>query len=164
MAAPLGSRLAEMAEGRAVVRARPQHAFVNPHGRMHGGSASTVLDSALGCAVHSTLAPGERVATLELTVNLVRAVLPETGELLAVDTIRARGRARGGRGRPARCGRATARAASSRTAHPPASPSRPPGKGQAVAAARRGAGASRIGQWTSAAKMPRATPIHHNPS
>jgi uncharacterized protein (TIGR00369 family) len=92
MARTLAFRLVEVAEGHAVFIALPGESFLNPSGTMHGGWASSVLDSALGCAVHSTLAAGERFATLELKVNLTRAITPETGELTAVGTIVTRGR------------------------------------------------------------------------
>jgi uncharacterized protein (TIGR00369 family) len=92
MAETLDFRLLEVEDGRAVFSARPGAAFRNPHGTMHGGWASTVLDSALGCAVHSTLAPGERFATLELKVNLTRAITTGTGELVATGRIVSRGR------------------------------------------------------------------------
>jgi uncharacterized protein (TIGR00369 family) len=92
MAETLGFRLSEVAEGRAVVLARPNVAFMNPSGAIHGGWASAVLDSALGCAVHATLAPGERFATLELKVNLTRPILPDTETLSAIGTIVSRGR------------------------------------------------------------------------
>lgn len=88
----LAFRLVEVAEGHAVFRGRPDERFLNPLGTVHGGWASAVLDSALGCAVHSTLAPGERFATLELKVNLTRAITPATGDLVATGTIVTRGR------------------------------------------------------------------------
>lgn len=92
MARTLAFRLVEVGEGLAVFRARPDAAFRNPLGTMHGGWAATVLDSALGCAVHATLAPGERFATLELKVNLTRAITALTGELEATGRIVSRGR------------------------------------------------------------------------
>jgi len=46
----------------------------NPLGTVHGGIASTLLDSAMSCAVHTTLEPGAWYTTLELKVNFVRAV------------------------------------------------------------------------------------------
>lgn len=60
--------------GRAVFQGRPLARHYNPMGTVHGGWFSTLLDSAVGCAVHSTLPAGKAYTTLELKVNLVRAL------------------------------------------------------------------------------------------
>jgi uncharacterized protein (TIGR00369 family) len=71
-----------MAEhGRVVFEALPAQRFLNPLGTIHGGWFSTLLDSAMGCAVHSLLKPGHRYTTVDMTVSFVRAVLPTTGKL-----------------------------------------------------------------------------------
>ena len=72
-----------VAEGRVVFRMPPAEEHLNPLGTVHGGVLTTLLDSAMGCAVHSTLAAGTGYATLELKVNLVRPVLPDTGRIRA---------------------------------------------------------------------------------
>ncbi len=54
--------------------ARPDH--LNPMGGIHGGWYATLLDSALGCAVHTMMPPGRGYTTAELSVNLVRAINP----------------------------------------------------------------------------------------
>ena len=59
----------------------PVEYHYNPIGTVHGGLAATVLDSALACAVHSTLPAGSGYTTLELHVNLVRAIAHDTGRL-----------------------------------------------------------------------------------
>ena len=79
----LGFRLAEVAEGRAVFVVKPGEQHYNPIGVVHGGLLATVLDSALGCAVHSTLLAGVGYTTLELKVNFVRAVTEGTPPLRA---------------------------------------------------------------------------------
>ena len=79
----LGFRLAEVAEGRAVFVVKPGEQHYNPIGVVHGGLLATVLDSALGCAVHSTLPVGVGYTTLELKVNFVRAVTRDTPPLRA---------------------------------------------------------------------------------
>ncbi|MGH3725582.1 MAG: PaaI family thioesterase [Mycobacterium sp.] len=61
------------------LRTRPE--FANPLGTLHGGICATLLDSVMGCAVHSTLEPGIGYGTLELKVNYVRTV-PCDGERL----------------------------------------------------------------------------------
>jgi len=53
----------------------------NPIGVVHGGFAMTLLDSAMGCAVHTTLGVGEAYTTLETKVNFVRPITLETGPL-----------------------------------------------------------------------------------
>ncbi len=58
---------------------RPTAAFLNPLGTVHGGWIATLLDAAMGCAVHSTLRPGQLYTTTSMTVNYVRA-LPGDGE------------------------------------------------------------------------------------
>lgn len=71
--------LVEVGEGRVVFEARPSARFYNPMGTVHGGWISTVLDSAMGCAVHSMLKAGQAYTTVELKVNFVRPLLEQTG-------------------------------------------------------------------------------------
>ena len=85
-------QLAEAGEGRAVFRGTPDATMLNPLGSVHGGWAATLLDSALGCAVHTTLAVGESYTTVEFKVNLVRAIMPDTGEVVCEGRIVSRGR------------------------------------------------------------------------
>ena len=81
IAALLGFSPVEVEEGRAVFTVEPGEYHYNPIGTVHGGLAATVLDSALACAVHSTLPAGAGYTTLELHVNLVRAIAHDTGRL-----------------------------------------------------------------------------------
>jgi uncharacterized protein (TIGR00369 family) len=67
-----------------------EHLF-NPIGVVHGGFAMTILDSAMGCAVHTTMAVGEAYTTLEVKVNLVRPITLETGPVLCEGTVIHRG-------------------------------------------------------------------------
>lgn len=92
ISATLGFRLAEVELGRALFIGIPERAFYNPIGSVHGGWASTLLDSCMGCAVHSTLAAGQGYTTLELKVNLVRAITDTTGEVRAEGRTLATGR------------------------------------------------------------------------
>ncbi|HEY0352190.1 MAG TPA: PaaI family thioesterase [Enterovirga sp.] len=73
--------LVETEEGRVVFKGTPDEAFFNPLGTIHGGWTAGILDSAMACAVHSTLQPGQGYTTVEFKVNLVRPVLPASGEL-----------------------------------------------------------------------------------
>lgn len=66
--------LVDVAHGRAVFQGRPQRKHYNPLGSVHGGWFATLLDSALGCAVHTSLEPDRGYTTLEFKVNLVRAL------------------------------------------------------------------------------------------
>ncbi len=65
--------------GRAVFEGTPGEFHYNPIGAVHGGFAATLLDSALGCAVHTTLQPGFAYTTVELKVNYVRPLRANTG-------------------------------------------------------------------------------------
>ena len=73
--------LAEVAPGRIVFTGTPDHAFLNPMGTVHGGWIATILDSAMGCAVHSALKPGQLYTTTSMTVNYVRPLLADSGEV-----------------------------------------------------------------------------------
>ena len=88
----LGFDLVDVTEGTAAFRYRPDARHRNPLGTVHGGVAMTLLDSAAGAAVHSTLGDGSGYTTLETKVNLVRAVRPTTGPLLAEGSVVHRGR------------------------------------------------------------------------
>ena len=74
--APIGDTLdfvpIHMEPGIAVFQGRPQRRHYNPLGAVHGGWFATLLDSAVGCAVHTTLPAGRGYTTLELKVNMVR--------------------------------------------------------------------------------------------
>lgn len=66
----------EAEKGRVLWECSPPDNFLNPMGGVHGGWAMTVLDSALGCAVHSALEAGQGYTTLEVKANLTRAPKP----------------------------------------------------------------------------------------
>jgi uncharacterized protein (TIGR00369 family) len=92
IAALLGFDLAEVEEGRAVFAVTPEEFHYNPIGVVHGGLAATLLDSATGCAVQSTLAPGVLYTTLEVKVNFARPMTRDTGRVLCEATVVHRGR------------------------------------------------------------------------
>jgi uncharacterized protein (TIGR00369 family) len=77
----LGIRFAEVDRGRVVFTAQAEERFYNGTGVAHGGFAATLLDSALGCAINSTMPAGRRFTTLELKVNLTRPLTRESGVL-----------------------------------------------------------------------------------
>ncbi|GAC1604852.1 MAG: PaaI family thioesterase [Ramlibacter sp.] len=66
--------LMEVDDGRALFQGTPGPAHLNPMGGIHGGWYATLLDSALGCAVHTKMPVGRAYTTAELGVNLVRAI------------------------------------------------------------------------------------------
>ena len=83
----LGYRLTQVAEGLAVFECEPGEQHYNPIGVVHGGLAMTLLDSAMGCCVHTRLPAGTGYATLETKVNLVRAVTAKTGLIRATGRV-----------------------------------------------------------------------------
>ena len=87
----MGFRLAEVDPGRVVFVAEPGEQHFNPIGVVHGGLAATLLDSAMGAAVHSTLEHGGGYTTLETKFNLVRPMTADTGEVRAEGTVVHRG-------------------------------------------------------------------------
>ena len=88
----IGARITEVSEGRVICRSVPGLQHYNPMGVAHGGYASSLLDTAMGCAIHTLCKPGTGNMTLELKVNLVRAITAEAGELTAEGTIIHQGR------------------------------------------------------------------------
>src|SRR5687767_13225291 len=75
--------LVEVSEGNATFAVVPAEYHYNPIGVVHGGLAATLLDSAMGCAVHSTLPAGAGYTTLEIKVNFVRPITSDTGRVRA---------------------------------------------------------------------------------
>jgi uncharacterized protein (TIGR00369 family) len=73
----------ELEEGRVVFEGDPDERVYNPIGTVHGGYAATLLDSAVGCAVHSKLKAGQGYTTLELKVAYHRAMTSQTGPVRA---------------------------------------------------------------------------------
>lgn len=74
IARTLDFQLMEVGEGRAMFQGTPGGAHLNPMGTVHGGWYATLLDSALGCAVHTMLPAGRGYTTAELGINLVKAI------------------------------------------------------------------------------------------
>jgi len=79
----LGFNIAEVEKGRVVFEATPSEDAYNPLGTVHGGYLATLLDSALGCAIHTSLKPRLGYTTLELKVNYLRAMTTATGPIKA---------------------------------------------------------------------------------
>lgn len=79
--------LVEVAKGKAVFQGVPQLMHYNPLGSVHGGWYATMLDSALGCAVHTALGPGQAYTTAEFGVHIVRAASHASGPLRAIGQV-----------------------------------------------------------------------------
>jgi uncharacterized protein (TIGR00369 family) len=82
MAVLMNLSIVEAEEGRALFAGTPGEEHYNPHGSVHGGWTSSLLDTALGCAVHSMLPAGIGYTTLELHANFIRPITRETGRLM----------------------------------------------------------------------------------
>lgn len=93
----MNMEITELSEGRTVFKARPDIKFYNAIGCVHGGYISTILDSAMACAIQTKLPSRTAYTTLELKVNFIRPVLCQTGDIYA-------------EGKLIHCGRTTATA------------------------------------------------------
>lgn len=87
IAMTLGFTLREVEDGRAVFGVEPAEYHYNPIGMVHGGVAATLMDSAMGCAVHTRLPAGVGYTTLEMKVNLLRAITMDTGPVKCEGTL-----------------------------------------------------------------------------
>jgi len=85
-------RPVELEEGRVVFEGEPGEEHYNPIGVVHGGYAATLLDSALGCAVHTTLPAGVGYTSLGLEAKYVRPISRDTGRVLCEANVLYRGR------------------------------------------------------------------------
>jgi uncharacterized protein (TIGR00369 family) len=82
----------EVGDGHAVFAGDPGEEHYNPIGVVHGGYAATLLDSALGCAVHTTLPAGVGYTSLGLEAKYVRPITRDTGRVLCEAHVLYRGR------------------------------------------------------------------------
>jgi uncharacterized protein (TIGR00369 family) len=88
----LGFDLVEVDEGRVVFTAVPGPEHYNPIGMVHGGLAATLIDSAAGCAVHTTLPVGTGYTTTDVQVRFVRPITRDTGRIECIGEVVHRGR------------------------------------------------------------------------
>ncbi len=82
MAETIPMRIARVEKGDVEFKVTANKGHLNPMGGVHGGFAATALDSVTGCAVHTTLGPGESYGTVDLNVKMLRPV-PVNRELSA---------------------------------------------------------------------------------
>jgi uncharacterized protein (TIGR00369 family) len=92
MMATLAFDLVSAEEGRVEFECEPDEFMYNPIGVVHGGVAAALLDSAAGCAVHTTLPIGTSYTTLDLSLHLLRPIVRELGTIRGVGTVVNRGR------------------------------------------------------------------------
>jgi uncharacterized protein (TIGR00369 family) len=88
----LGFDPVEVEHGRVVFQGIPDQRHYNPLGTVHGGYAATLLDSCMGCAVHSLLEAGVGYTTVEFKVTLMRPLTSGMGMVRAIGTVLNRGR------------------------------------------------------------------------
>jgi uncharacterized protein (TIGR00369 family) len=87
MAALMQFALVDAEPGKVVFTCRLDGSVFNPNGGVHGGLVCTLLDSAAGLAVHSTLPAGKGYTSIEIKVNYLKAVRPDAGPLTATGTV-----------------------------------------------------------------------------
>ncbi len=92
IAALLGMSLGDIAPGRVTFTLDVGEHLYNPIGSVHGGVFCTLLDTAMGCAVHTTLGVGQAYTSLELKVNLVKALTLDTAHVVAEGEVITTGR------------------------------------------------------------------------
>ena len=83
IASALGMDVIEVEPGRALFSIEPAEWMYNPIGSVHGGIAATLLDSCMGCAVHTTLEAGAGYTTTDLQVRYLRSMRAGDGRVLA---------------------------------------------------------------------------------
>ena len=83
----LGFELTAIEPGSVSMTLAPGEHMTNPGGTMHGGMMATLLDSVMGCAVHTTVPLGRGYTTLEIKVNYIRAVTEASGLITAVGRV-----------------------------------------------------------------------------
>lgn len=83
----LNMTLVHAAQGTATFTCHPDESHYNPIGTVHGGLVCTLLDSALGCAVQTTLPKGLGYTSIEIKVSYLRSVRADSGPLTCVGTV-----------------------------------------------------------------------------
>ncbi|MBX3610412.1 MAG: PaaI family thioesterase [Hydrogenophaga sp.] len=87
IAPTLDFTIVDVGDGMATFQGTPLPRHFNPMGSVHGGWFATLLDSALGCAVHTKMPPGRAYTTAELSVNIVRALNPKVPRVRAIGQV-----------------------------------------------------------------------------
>ena len=78
---PAGRRIAVVAlePGQATLQGNPTESVMNVQGSVHGGWFASILDGAVGNAIHTMLPAGTGYTTLDLSVKMTRAIVPAPG-------------------------------------------------------------------------------------
>jgi uncharacterized protein (TIGR00369 family) len=83
----LDFKVSAIQPGRAEFSFQPQEFHYNPLGSVHGGVITAVLDSAMGCTLHSVLPLGTGYTTIDINVNFLKSVSIKTGPMKAIGSI-----------------------------------------------------------------------------
>jgi len=83
----LNFMMVEARSGQTIFQGTPSAEHLNPLGTVHGGWFATLLDSALGCAVHTMMPEGRAYTTAELSVKIVKALTPKVQRVRAIGTV-----------------------------------------------------------------------------
>jgi len=92
MISTMNMELLEVHAGVVVFRCTPGPEHYNPLGTVHGGLACTALDTAVGCAAHTTLGAGQGYTSIDLNVSYLRPITLETGPLTVTGAVTRAGR------------------------------------------------------------------------
>ncbi|WP_148302189.1 PaaI family thioesterase [Tomitella biformata] len=92
IASHLNMDLVDVTHGTVTFRGQPDESHYNPIGMVHGGFVCTLLDSALGCAAHSTLAAGTGYTSIDIKTNFLRPVTADSGPLTCTGRVVKSGR------------------------------------------------------------------------
>lgn len=92
MASHVHMELTDVDHGSVTFRCEPDESHYNPIGAVHGGLVCTLLDSALGCATHTTLPAGTGYTSIEIKVNYLRPVIADSGPLTCIGRVTKPGR------------------------------------------------------------------------
>jgi uncharacterized protein (TIGR00369 family) len=88
----LGFEIRDLAKGRISFAMTPQEKHYNPIGMVHGGVTATLLDTVMGCALHTVLPQGAGYSTLDISVRYLRPLTVQTGTVIATGMLVHNGR------------------------------------------------------------------------
>lgn len=88
----LGFEIRDLAKGHISFAMTPQEKHYNPIGMVHGGVTATLLDTVMGCALHTVLPQGTGYSTLDISVRYLRPLTVQTGTVIATGTLVHNGR------------------------------------------------------------------------
>ncbi|MET0542001.1 MAG: PaaI family thioesterase [Variovorax sp.] len=87
IAKTLDFTIVEVSPGVAIFQGQPLPQHLNPLGTIHGGWVATMLDSALGCSVHTMMPVGRGYTTAELSVNYIKGLTPKVPRVRAIGKV-----------------------------------------------------------------------------